>query len=428
MQVALISDAIVFSLRETERKVIVDVLKMKGTNNIMTPTDAKESIDHLKRAPKGLLIVDWDQNQEDACKVLAANLKKQGDRTRPVLLIASTVDHSLIATAAEYSVSQIFTEPLTSQTLASRITGLIFTEAGADEIKAALQEVAPLIQEKEWAKAQKIVSKVLTKHPQNLRLKAEAAQIALELGDLSKAEDLLKTMGKEKPPYLRGLSLLGKCYLKQGKNSEAQQVLALANLFNPHNSDRLVLLGQALLEQGHVSSARQSFDQAASLDDNSRDAKFGLAKCDLLDGEVNDALSILKDVANTAETAGIFNMCAVMNARNGKHAAGLDLYKEALKAVRGNSKIEARLHFNRGLAYRRWNKPDLAKDAFREALVLDPEYDKATSQLAILEGKSKVAEDESIYDHSDALGDGSSNFFEDSLEESLFSPGGKLNI
>ncbi len=428
MQVALIAEAIVFSKRSDATKLVIDVLKMKGTSNIMSPESANDCIEQLRRSPKGLLIVDWHENQQEAVKVLAANLKRGEGRSRPILLIASAVDQRLIATAAEYGVSQIFTDALTNQNLAARITGVIFAEAGTDDVKAALQEIAPLRASKDWTKAQKIINRVLAKHPQNLKIKSEAGLIAIELGAFARAEELLTAMTREKPPFLRGVTLLGRCYLKQGKTKEAIEVLSTANLFNPHNSERLVTLGQALVQSDRTSEARVHFEDAFNLDGDSRDAKLGLAQCDLLEGDVNEGLTILKDVADTQETAAIFNMCAVLNARKGKHGAGLNLYDEALKACGESTAIKARLHFNKGLAYRRWQKPAEARTEFEKALQLDPGLAKASSQLASLDGKKKDTSPQSIYDHSDVFSSSDTDFMEDSLEESLFSGPGKFSV
>ena len=152
----------------------------------------------------------------------AENLRKKYAITgRPLLLIASKVSESLVATAAEYAVGQIFTEALTMKNLGGRLANLILAEGMVDDVRATLIEVGEKRQEGDLKGALSLLQKTLAKHPTNLRLKCEAGETLLAMDEAEKALALLEGMDKTKPPYLRGMHLYGRALLKLGRYPDA---------------------------------------------------------------------------------------------------------------------------------------------------------------------------------------------------------------
>ncbi|MCX6110752.1 MAG: tetratricopeptide repeat protein [Proteobacteria bacterium] len=384
MSAASIVDVILFTRQAELTKIATEHLKMKGISNILTVTEAQACSEALKRLPKGLLLIDWQVGPAEVALVLGQNRKTASGPMRPIMLVADKVTNQIIATAAEYAVSQIFTEEITKRNLGGRLSNMLLAETLADEIKKALGEVQKARLDGDLKKGSKILVKLLPKHPNNLRLKTEAAELMMEMGELDSALTILTGMDKANPPYLRGVHLLGRCLMKLGRFDDGLKALEQANLFNPHDVDRLVDIGQALLEMDRFKDAAGSFDQALANDPERRDARVGKAQCKLMDNQVNEALAVLKDVTTDLEMASIFNTCAVMNMRKKRHSAGMNLYESALRVLGKNPKLQARLYFNMGLGYRRWGKKTRAIESLQACARLDPNFKKASLAIAAI--------------------------------------------
>ena len=384
MQSARISDVIILSSSAELIKGASDHLKAKGANNITVHARLDEAKEALTRFPRALLIADWDLGAAVVVPLLATNYSSKTGPLRPVLLAATHVSEALIAAAAEYSVSQIYADERSVKNLGPRLTALIMIEALSDDVKDGLAQA------KEWningdsKRGLPLLLDLLKKHPQNLRLKAETADLLIQLGQPEEGLKLLSGMERAKPPYPRGVHLMGRALMRLGKFEEALKALETANLLNPHDTSRLVEIGLAYLQADNPQQAEVRFDAALSLDPDVREAKLGKSQCRLMEGDINEALEILREISGDVEKASIFNTCAVINIRQGRLQDALKLYAAALKAIPNALPVQARICFNIGLAYRRSGDKAHAKQAFEKSLALDPTFSKSKAQLAAL--------------------------------------------
>lgn len=381
MRSSVVADVIIYSKREDLVKMASDHLKIKGVSNVTEPKDADDCIDSLNRFSKGLLIIDWALGAEDCVKVLGYNRKRFSGQLRPILLVADKVSEQIIATAAEYSVSQIFTEQLTIKNLGSRLASLIIGETIPNEIKKALNEVHEARLGGDVRTALTVLQKILVKHPTNLRLKCELAETLIKMNQWDNAYKVLEGVDKVKPTNLRATHLYGRCLLKMGRFKDALQTFEQCTLFNPHDVERLCDIGQALLNMDRIKDAGEHFDKALEIDPDMREAKMGKSQVELMDGHVNEALTIMKEISGDLEMASVFNTCAVLNMRQGRHEAGMNLYAAALKSLGKEARLQSRLFFNMGIGYRRWGKKEKALASFDEAQKLDPSFKKIQEQI-----------------------------------------------
>jgi tetratricopeptide (TPR) repeat protein len=381
MQSSKIADVIIFTARTELAMMSSDHLKMKGISSISVYKKVDETIEALANYQKALLIVDWQMEAENVVKVLSFNRKRHPDQLRPILLISDQISDQIVIIAAEYSVTQIFAEELTFKNLGARLTSLIMVDGLPSDIKKVLNQVADARKVEDWKLSLALLQKCLAKNPTNQRLKCEAAESLIYMGDYENALKILEPFRAGKPPYLRGQHMLSRCLLKLGKAEEAQQILTSTMLFNPYDTDRIVDLGRALFQLERFQEASVHFDAALKIDDKHQGALLGKSKCSLLEGDVNDALVILKEISSPVEMASVFNTCAVIIMRKGKHEAGMDLYRTALKAIGSNSVLQARLFFNMGIGYRRQNQRDKAKACYDNAIKLDPKFNKAKEHI-----------------------------------------------
>lgn len=418
-----VADAVIFSKRPELVKAAGDALRMKGVSNIMTPTTSEDAIDALTRFKSALLIIDNEIGAAPLARVLGQNRAKAEFSGRPILLVAQAVSESLVATAAEYNVTQIFADAVTVKNISGRLAALIISESVPNEIKQGLADAGEARQNGRFKEAFAVLQKLLPKHPSNQRLKNEAAEVLIALGEGEKATKILENIENSKPPNLRGINIKARALLLLKKFDEATALLESANILNPNDCDRLIDLGNALLGSDRVAEAERAFDRAMSVDPDSHDAKVGKGKCLLLESQVNEALSLLREVSGDTEIASVFNMAAIMNMRKGRHEQGMSLYQSALNSLSRNPKIQSRLWFNMGLGYVRWGKRDKSKSCFETATKLDPHFRKASVHLADLAkpaSKPVPAANQQLAGNFNFDDDDDVDVFQDISEEDLF--------
>jgi tetratricopeptide (TPR) repeat protein len=200
-----------------------------------------------------------------------------------------------------------------------------------------------------------------------------------------------------------------------GNHDKAIELLERAKLINPHNVDRLIDLGHAFINADQLEAANAQFEEALGLDGDRKEAKEGKGQVMLMNGDVNEALTLLKSVSGPRELASIFNTSAVLSIRAGRFDQGMQLYRSALAALGRNDKIAARLLFNMGMGYERMHKAEKALTCYTKSLELDPMYAKAARHKEVAEkavaaggGKAVPAPDaaEAPFDEEDFAGRG----------------------
>lgn len=199
MRSGKIADVVIYTQRQDLARIATDHLKMKGIISIVDHNSTEDTLDSLIRFKKGLLIIDWHVGEKEVVKVLSFNRKRHPDQLRPILLIVDKVSDQIMATAAEYSVTQIFSEEPTLKNLGARLTSLIMVEALPSDIKKVLNEVEEARKIEDWKLSLSKLQKALAKHPNNQRLKCEAAESLIYMEDYDNAMKILEPFKNAKP-------------------------------------------------------------------------------------------------------------------------------------------------------------------------------------------------------------------------------------
>jgi len=384
----LISDAILLTERSEILQALRTELKELGIvhENIHPMKTAAECIDKLNHMAQVLLVIDWDVGISDVLKVLTANQNQHKGEARPTFMIAAQMNQDLVAVGAEFGVSFVHTGELSQSTINCYLKAILKDCERLTLVKSALLNVERVRSEGNWESATKILEAVNVERPHNPKVVLELAENYLHTKSNSKAFSLLTTFVQDSGSA-RGYHLLARCHLRFGERDKAIESMKKAQLLNPINPGRLIELGEILLRADRIADAAKNFDQAMEFAPGDRSATKGLAKCELLDGDVNEALAMLREISDGEELASVFNTAAVIAIHNGKFDQGMKLYDSAAKAIGNQPPILARLQYNRGLGFHRNKMPDEAAKAFGEAVKLDPTFENARHNLQVLKGE-----------------------------------------
>jgi tetratricopeptide (TPR) repeat protein len=373
----LFEAAVLFCSRRDVRDAVKDVLKAMGVTGIGAPTTAEDCIESLKKDPEALLVIDWEIGGAEVTKVFEAVKGNNRIETRPILLLAAEVSAKLVSIGYEYAVTQTHTGQISQARIKECLVEVHRHEKNTAPLKQILSKVSEARSQNKWDIATTLLETMKDKLPGNARISVELAENLVRSENWNEAIQLLKPFSLAQPPYARALHLLGRCQVKLGQFDEATATLTKAKLLNPFNISRLIDLGNCLMKNDEVAEAKKNFAEAGKLDPKDKAAKVGTGQCMLLEGDVNDALLILKDMTDTQELAAIFNVSAVMAIRAGRFKHGMSLYDSACRAIGADSKVKARLLYNKGLGFQRQKQGNPAIALFQEAIALDANFNKA---------------------------------------------------
>lgn len=383
----ILKKPVVASSRKNVINIIQQVMDELAAKSVMSQV---ENVEDAKAAlldqPRSLLFVDWNLGPEIAVQILKeGRLEDDSLNLRPILLLIPNVTSEIVAIAMEYSVTKIFAGQISAPSLKEQIGQVRQIMEAEQAIADQLATIADARKTGDKSLVDQIFSELFEQHSHDSRLTVEYAEHLIETNQWMKAEVLLHPLWNREPPYLRALSAYSRCLIKKGSISDAEGVLKRAKVINPYNVDRLISLGDVLLMSGKTVEAQENFSEALQIDRNNKDAKAGKAKCQLVQDDINEALNLVKEIATPRELASIFNMAAVIAVREEKYEQSVKLYQTAKDLVASDPWLVARISFNQGLAFHKWDKPDEARAQFDIAIKLDSAYSKASRMVAALD-------------------------------------------
>lgn len=382
---------IVHTQRAVVREAVSEELKALGFPTVLAPTERDDCIEALIKSPDSFLIIDWALGSPHVNAVLSSIKTHFLIETRPIFLVIDDLEDDVVATGAEFGVSQIHAGPLERASIRECLAALV-QEASLDKpVREALVQVADARARKDSSLATSLLAELRIKYPSDERVAFELAESLIGEGDWTDAMAIVEPITQSGPPNIRALHILGRCQLALGKPQAAIASLNKATLINPHNVDRLVDLGNAFFKDHQIENAMQHFEAAGKLEPKSKGATVGKSKCLLMTGEVNEALALMKSVSGPREMASIFNTAAVLAMQVGNFEKGMSLYRSAIGALGKDDRVASRLYFNLGLGYRRWSKPEKALAAFARSLDLDPQFEKAARHMKLAAAAAGVA-------------------------------------
>ena len=176
--------------------------------------------------------------------------------------------------------------------------------------------------------------------------------------------------------------------MKVGDWDTAIKILEASDKLSPGNPDRLISLGDAFFGNGDIDKAMGYYQDAKEanedlgIEENESSKKMATAR--LEQGEVDEAISLLRKSASEDEIASYFNNGAVMASKQELFDKAVSLYETAIKALQ-TDELKPIIYTNMAISLRRLNRIEDAKKAIRKALRIKPDYEKAKQQSKKLE-------------------------------------------
>lgn len=251
----------------------------------------------------------------------------------------------------------------------------------------------------------------ITKDPQSVFLEDTLADTYFKLGRIREAVETAQRILKSHPDNLAAHKLLGRVYLRSlGDTDSGQQpgpMLALAIqefqkivTLEPNSIENHLLLGQLYTLKHDSTDAKAQFEQARQIDPGSEDVVLNLARLYSEQGNLAQAVSVLKEVPADQQTPKIALALGTIYDQQKNIKAAIPEYQQALASQPDN------LDAQRGLAEDLLsdNQADAALKIFEGVTTQDPEDAHSFLRMAELERvEGRLNKAESALLHAKAL-------------------------
>lgn len=213
--------------------------------------------------------------------------------------------------------------------------------------------------------------------------------LALSLGSVmgqnrssfSHADAVYDMILSKYPRHIPTINAKAKLYSVQGRHQQAKRLLENAFQLAPKSLEQLSLLGDIEISLKNPEGAIESFHRALGIDENHSKSRIGLT---VAEGCSRFATQQARDNTFEPSIAKIINNLGVSLAQKGQFEKALKYYLMSLSFL-GTEGLQARVSFNMGLGFKKWQKLPQAKYWLEECLRLsDGPTDKAQYHLRTL--------------------------------------------
>lgn len=370
-----IEKCLILTANKQLKPTIVSSVKSYGISSIESTESSESLIGKITDDPI-FFVLDWEMGEKMCLRVLEAIKKKNLIGLVPIMAFGESMHPKMIAAGYEYSLSKVVVGDLTFKNIQDGISAAFEYEQQVGPIREVLIKLQEARANNDPMGAINVLKEGRLRYPNVDRLAVELAEEYIAKNEWQEAGALVAPLITKQPPYVRAFQTYAKVLLNEKDLDGAKNLLEKTQLLNPYNVDSLVQMGDLLISEGDLDDARVAFCEALEVDPSSKQAKQGSGKVELMEGNIDEAMGILRDISSPRELAAIFNLSGVYNIRQNEFAKAIELYKYALGLLKGDDHLQARLYFNAGLGFRKWDKIAEAKSCFEKAIELDPEYDK----------------------------------------------------
>ncbi|MCX6117025.1 MAG: hypothetical protein NT027_05765 [Proteobacteria bacterium] len=260
------------------------------------------------------------------------------------------------------------------------------TESLWRKILAAIDRLPDAPEEEILQRLEQNIQKLSQGSKENAREIDATASLLFKRNDTSKAFKYWEHALQSNPNYFRTYNNMIAAHRKLGQHYEAYMLLQKMQMLNRSCISRLVALGETQLALNDDRKAEHYFQSAIEKDGWCSGALNGMADIKFRRGELESARELLERSNVAYRYATKLNLMGIEMVKLDRFDEALEHYSKAQYVLPQQEK-GPQLFFNIGLCYSRWNKPNMAKEFLKLALVKEPNYKKAQKLLEALEAK-----------------------------------------
>ncbi|MEA3223146.1 MAG: tetratricopeptide repeat protein [Thermodesulfobacteriota bacterium] len=317
------------------RKGIKDMLNILEFKNIEEAADGPNAWEILNRVKSDIVISQWDMPEMSGISFLKLIRRDTEFSDTPVILRASQITKLDVIKAGEAGASTILVDPVTIEKLEDKINYILEFEMNPStkQAKTYMARGDQYMHENRFEDALREYKKILDI--------LESAEVYYNIGYIKTAQG----------EYDEALAAFRKA--TQINQMFAKAYTAMAAVFLKMDDKKQA---EAYLQKaGDIYMEREMHENAENI--------------------FNEILKINPDTIN------VYNSLGILYRKQDRYKDALVQYQKAAKIAPDDENI----HFNMGRVYLELNNPDMAKNCFKKALMINPRLDMARGMLKAIE-------------------------------------------
>ena len=349
---------------EAARKALVKIVKDLGAVQTETCETSDQGWAAIKSRKFDLIVLDWKLEPVNGAVILHRVRALHQSQDVPVLMISSAITKKDFRFADEYFLCSLLEKPLDANFLRRRIKDLMKDRQWLDEQIVRIQAHIAAHADDSVETATALVPLIL-EAPRPVPLGLAIARHMFESGRLVAARTICEAIIGKDVECAAAHTLLGKIHLAEGNAEESLKSLATATDMFPSNPERVALTGDVYLTQLEFEDANRVYDEALGIDPQNERATNGKH----LASNASDFLRSMDLSKPPPSFAALLNAIGIHMVRQREFEKGIAHYQSAMQFVTLPD-TQARLAFNLGLGYARWQKNSDAVSWLQRAVQL----------------------------------------------------------
>lgn len=376
--------------------LVKQILEEAGIEDVQAFDSAEAGWEKSLEEEFDFIILDWKMPTVTGAALLNRFRQHKFYYKIPIMISSGFLGKDDMALLGEFFLVGKFEKPVQKGAFVRRVSE-IYNEYSWFVAKEAqiLELFSKIKDEQDSTKTMKAFEKILLETKKPVPLGVSVARVLCQEKKYKEAEKILKFILERSPDSVYALHELGKIHLLNKSYDEAKKILMQAFKHSPQNLERLNLLGNVSLQKLEMEEAEKFFDKALAVDQQSKMAVKGKTVVDNIKGYMSQS-----DLGAIPESfASLLNAVGVSFVKNKDFNKGIEHYRSALPYL-NDADLKAKVSFNVGLAYLRWEKPKEALNWLNISADSSVEFVKSKELIPkvqkILDGAKKTAKSEPL--------------------------------
>jgi tetratricopeptide (TPR) repeat protein len=232
--------------------------------------------------------------------------------------------------------------------------------------------------------AEDLTNELLRENPASDKVLVLMADIQRKQGYPANAIELYRKALRINPKSLAAAHKHAMTLKAQGQFREAARVLDQLAMVNPYHLKILENAGLSCFEANMIERAKAHVSRLESIDATNKVASQVNAEIIIKEGPIEKLMAALRKGHNEEELVRFLNNAGAKLSMNNDVSGALEMYLTVIKELGEKSKFSYAIFYNIGIAYKRLQQNESAKQALTTSIKLKPDFDKAKQALASL--------------------------------------------
>lgn len=359
-----------------------------GLPRIVAFQSAEEALDVSKKQLFDLFVTSMELPKMSGI-VFIQKLRSTGNYgNENHLFVCNSISNDLMALLIDLQITHVLKRPLTKASLAQKIHFILKSERELSKDESMFRDARAAYINGIDEMALETAERALRLNPNLEKAQLLIGDIYIRQAKLSEAKAVFEKVVETNPMSLAASHRLAKIAMLEHKPAEAAlQLVRMADL-NPYHIRILEDAGVSSLEAEHYDDAKKYMGKLIAIDETNQKASAVVAEVMVRLGDYEGIIATLSKAHSEKEVIQFLNNAGIKLSKENDAAGALKMYKTAVLQLEGKTQLLYAIYYNMGLAYKKLNDKVNAIVCFKQALKINPKFEKAQHALAEYEKAS----------------------------------------